>query len=503
MSHEIRTPLSGLIGMLELLTQTVLSLDQKIMVQNALESGNSLLRILSDILDWSKIEEGKLELSLQPTSIHRLLSEVVSTYSHVASSKGLYLSFEVDTEIQNTHLLDPLRLSQILNNFVSNGIKFTKKGSIVVSAEHIKNLTYAQQIRFSVKDTGIGLTQEEQVKLFQNYSQATADTARLYGGTGLGLAICRRLAHLMDGTIQIESVKGIGSIFSITLSLPTIEIDMTDLNSLTEEVKTIEPLVNSETNSARILAVDDHSVNLELLVRQLEMLGLKVDGAEDGEKALQLWYDKKYDLIITDCHMPHKDGYTLTRDIRKIEQNRFHKRIPIIAYTANILSEENEQCLAAGMDEVMIKPARISQLRQTLLKWLPHILNPISRETSELFIGIDSPFDFSDLKNIVSDKPGQILLLKKFNAHHQKDLGSLVEEISKGNLTEAEHLAHRLKGSCKVVGARNLVNGYSNIEAFLKENQIENARKEMDRMKEDVSKIELFVEEISNSKEGL
>jgi PAS domain S-box-containing protein len=371
MSHEIRTPLSGLIGMLELLYQTSLNDDQKSLVNNALVSGNSLLRILSDILDLSKIEEGKLELSLQQTSISRLLSEVATTYLQIASSKGLTLSYAVDEKIASAHILDSLRLSQIINNFVSNGIKFTSKGSIHISANLIKNIDTLQQIQFSVTDTGIVLSKTDQSKLFQSYTQATADTARLYGGTGLGLAICMRLSELMDGNITIDSIPGSGSTFSIILSLPTTEMDTQNENSKENAPKTIEPILFTEFDSPRILAVDDNSVNLEIILRQLKVFGLEVDGADDGEKALQLWLKNKYDLIITDCHMPIKDGYTLTKEIRNIEKSKFEKRIPIIGYTANALVEEREYCLSIGMDELLIKPARLSNLRETLVKWLP------------------------------------------------------------------------------------------------------------------------------------
>ncbi|WP_233440899.1 ATP-binding protein [Leptospira biflexa] len=379
MSHEIRTPLSGLIGMLELLYQTSLNDDQKSLVNNALVSGNSLLRILSDILDLSKIEEGKLELSLQPTSISRLLSEVATTYLQIASSKGLTLSYAVDEKIASAHILDSLRLSQIINNFVSNGIKFTSKGSIHISANLIKNIDTLQQIQFSVTDTGIGLSKTDQSKLFQSYTQATADTARLYGGTGLGLAICMRLSELMDGNITIDSIPGSGSTFSITLSLPTTEMDTKNEKSKENAPKTIEPIFFTEFDSPRILAVDDNSVNLEIILRQLKVFGLEVDGADDGEKALQLWLKNKYDLIITDCHMPIKDGYTLTKEIRNIEKSKFEKRIPIIGYTANALVEEREYCLSIGMDELLIKPARLSNLRETLVKWLPNQIQSVDQ----------------------------------------------------------------------------------------------------------------------------
>ncbi|PKA25112.1 PAS domain-containing sensor histidine kinase [Leptospira meyeri] len=494
MSHEIRTPLSGLIGMLELLSHTTLSKDQKRMVQSALESGTSLLRILSDILDWSKIEDGKLELSLQPTSISRLLSEVVRTYSHIASSKGLKLSYTIDENISNAHLVDPLRLSQILNNFVSNGIKFTPKGSIQVSAVLLKNLSHAQQIRFSVTDTGIGLSKKDQSRLFQTYTQATADTARLYGGTGLGLAISRRLADLLDGEIDIESTPNVGSTFSIILSLPTLKIDLNDLESIHAEENPSIQIVHKDSYVPRILAVDDHSVNLELLIRQLESFGLQADGAEDGDKAIKLWLKNHYDLIITDCHMPIKDGYTLTKEIRNLESSNFQKRIPIIAYTANVLSEENEHCLSVGMDDVLIKPARLNNLKQALLKWIPTIISPIQVNAPDTLIGSETPVDFIELSNIVSDKNAQISVLKKFKIHHRTDLTKLIDQLKNSNFTEAMHLAHRLKGSSQVAGAKELVKGYIKVESLIKQNDINKALKEIEIMKEDVLSIESFID---------
>ncbi|TGK87980.1 response regulator [Leptospira bourretii] len=494
MSHEIRTPLSALIGMLELLSETSLNQDQKHMVKNTLDSGSSLLRILSDILDWSKIEDGKLELSLQPTSIKRLLSEVVRTYSHIASSKGLKLSFTIDENISNAHLVDPLRLSQILNNFVSNGIKFTPKGNILVSAVLLKNLSHAQQIRFSVTDTGIGLSKKDQSRLFQTYTQATADTARLYGGTGLGLAICRRLADLLDGEITIESTPNVGSTFSFILSLPSLKIDLDDLESFNAEENSSLPILGSESHIPRILAVDDHSVNLELLIRQLESFGLQADGAEDGEKAIKLWLKNKYDLIITDCHMPVKDGYTLTKEIRNFESSNYQKKIPIIAYTANVLSEENEHCLSVGMDDVLIKPARLNNLKQTLLKWIPSITNPIKMNSSDTLIGAETPIDLTELSNIVSDKHAQIAVLKKFKNHHRKDFKKLIDQLQNTNFEEAIQLAHRLKGSSQVAGAKDLVKSYLRIESLIKENEIDKALKEIEIMKEDVLSIESFID---------
>lgn len=220
MSHEIRTPLTGMLGMLELLSLTSLDGEQRETLDAAWDSGRGLLRIVSDILDWSKIEEGKLELAPRPTSIEQLLKDVVNAYSRVASAKSLMLWQHTDSRFNSAYIVDPLRLSQVLNNFVSNAIKFTQAGEIEVRAELLENLDSGDRICFSVKDTGDGIAKDVQEQLFQRYRQGSADTARMYGGTGLGLSICKRLADMMDGQVDLKSEPGHGSVFSITLTLP-------------------------------------------------------------------------------------------------------------------------------------------------------------------------------------------------------------------------------------------------------------------------------------------
>ena len=239
MSHEIRTPLTGMLGMLEVLSLTSLDHEQEETLQAARDSGRGLLRIVSDILDWSKIEEGKLELTPQATSIPQLLQEVINTYSRVASAKSLVLRQHADARLSPAYIVDALRLSQVLNNFVSNAIKFTHSGEIELSAELLEQLDSGERIRFSVKDTGIGIAKDAQQHLFQRYRQESADTARLYGGTGLGLAICQRLADLMDGQIELASEPGQGSTFSITLTLPVsgIPVETSQIQNLASGAK--------------------------------------------------------------------------------------------------------------------------------------------------------------------------------------------------------------------------------------------------------------------------
>jgi len=376
MSHEIRTPLGGLLGMLELLALSPLGPEQDETLQTARDSGRSLLRILNDILDWSKIEEGKLELAPQATAIGQLVAEVANTYSHVASANSVTLTTQVDARLAPAHLIDPLRLSQVLNNFVSNAIKFSHRGRVELRAELIERRDGVEEVRFAVQDTGIGIAPEVQRRLFQSYGQASADTARMYGGTGLGLAICRRLADLLDGRIALESVPGQGSTFSITLTLPIARTAAEPAPGRpAERVATAaaKHFVSggAAADALRVLVVDDNPINRKLLARQLDLLGLRAETAENGQTALPLWRTGRHALVITDCHMPVLDGYALARAIRECEAAEARPRTPVFAWTANALGDEAEKCRAAGMDELLVKSADLAQLKAVLAKWLP------------------------------------------------------------------------------------------------------------------------------------
>ncbi|WP_197490399.1 hybrid sensor histidine kinase/response regulator [Halothiobacillus diazotrophicus] len=475
MSHEIRTPLTGMLGMLELLSLSRLDNQQKSTLNIAWESGRNLLRIVSDILDWSKIQAGKLQLVPQPVSLAQLLLDVVNTYSRVASTKNLILWQHLDEHIAPAHIVDPLRLSQVLNNFVSNAIKFTPHGEIELFAERIEHADKQETIRFSVKDTGIGIRKENQAHLFQRYRQATADTARMYGGTGLGLSISRRLAELMGGTVDLISEPGKGSTFRVTLTLPIANEPPSTLETLHPEVarSAIEPLYTDGIAAPRILAVDDHPINRELLASQLKLLGVHVDTAENGATALDMWQTGRFNLIITDCHMPEMDGYAFTRRLRQFEQKGGLMRTPVLAWTANALSDEIECCQAAGMDDLLVKPVDLAQLRKHLKKWLidevpttgaaaaPHLMIPDKTETPE-------PIDHAVLNLIVPGAADQRAVLDNFHLHIHADMRSLLDYAELGDSREIVQIAHRMKGSSRMVGATELAAACASIETTAK-----------------------------------
>jgi len=469
MSHEIRTPLAGMLGMLELLSMTHLDNEQQSTLDAAWNSGRGLLRIVSDILDWSKIEEGKLELSMRPTSIKRLLQEVVNTYSRAASAKNLVLWHQADDRIGTSHIVDPLRLSQVLNNFVSNAIKFTQGGEVVVRAELIDRTENGERIRFSVSDTGIGIDEKTQRKLFQRYRQGNADTARMYGGTGLGLAICRRLAELMDGSIELDSKPDLGSTFSIILALPLGDVPGEVVRYLDHEAQQRRalPLFKQSENSPLVLAVDDHPINRDLLARQIKLLGLRVRTAENGREALQMWRNGHFALVITDCHMPEMDGYGLAKSIRKIESEQKLKPVPIIAWTANALDEEVRNCHAAGMNELLVKPASLAQLKAVLAKSLSLALtgNDETRALVELEFGDKTRvIDFSELSKVVPDAADHVQVLRDFQVHIRNDYNELLEILEKDELVIVSEIAHRMVGSSRMVGAKQLAKACKAVE---------------------------------------
>jgi PAS domain S-box-containing protein len=497
MSHEIRTPLSGMLGMMELLSMTPLDKEQRSTLDTAWESGRALLRIVSDILDWSKIEEGKLALAPRSTSISQLLQEVVNTYSRVASTKSLKLWQHTDARLSAAHIVDALRLSQVLNNFVSNAIKFTEQGEIELRADLIEQIESGERIRFSVRDSGIGISGNVQGQLFQRYRQGSDDTARMYGGTGLGLAICRRLAELMDGQVELESEPGQGSIFSITLILPVSGVPGEELKyqNLQVEQRAIQPLIQDGADAPLVLAVDDHPINRDLLARQIKLLGLRAETAENGLVALSKWREGRFALVITDCHMPEMDGYAFTRKVRNIEVKERLLRTPVIAWTANALAEEEGLCREAGMDELLVKPANLSQLKTMLAKWLSldetGSNEPAPAKSSEQ---IAAPIDYAVLNTIVPDSAEHIEVLRDYDTHMRADRIKLSEMLERGDQVDVERTAHRMKGSSRMVGAGEMANACAAIEQAASDGDMAGARAASIALDEAIRQFEAFLD---------
>ncbi len=367
-SHEVRTPMNGVLGMIDVLERTQLSAEQLGALSTVRYSASSLLRIIDDILDFSKIEAGRLDLERLELSTAELIDGAVETMAPQAAAKGLALSASVSAGVPERVVGDPVRLRQILFNLLGNAIKFTEEGSVRLVLEQGPASDDPETVTLCmrVSDTGIGLTPDQQSRLFQPFVQADSSTTRRFGGTGLGLSIVRRLAEAMQGTVELQSEAGVGSVFTVTVRL----------EAASAAAPTATPTSASPPPPAvgrlegRVLVVDDNAVNRKILARQLDLAGAVTDVAASGEEALRLWRWGSYALVLADLQMPSMDGFDLARRIRAVEAGEGRGRTPILAMTASTLEDEERRSRAAGMDGFITKPMSIDQLRAALDLWL-------------------------------------------------------------------------------------------------------------------------------------
>ncbi len=479
MSHEIRTPMNGVVGMLDVLEHHGISEKQREIIATMRASASALLRIIDDVLDFSRIEAGRLELEETPFSLSELVSETLEALRPQAAAKRLRLTMDIVAGAARWLIGDPVRVRQILFNLVGNALKFTPAGRVHVRVASTPAEGGMHRVTLAVTDTGIGITAAERSRLFEPFAQADSSTTRRFGGSGLGLSIVRRLAQLMGGDVQVESEPGKGSVFTVTLRLAPAPT-----NSMSRAEPARRPPMTS-ASGGRVLVVDDHPVNRQVVVSQLGLLGLAADIAEDGVEALSLWRPGDYAAVLADMHMPRMDGYSLTAEIRRREAAAGTARTPIVAVTANAMRGEEERCLAAGMDAYVAKPVTLARLSDVLGRWIA--LTPLAEPSS---VAVDR----TRLRAwLGADDERLQSLLAEFLAMARQNAREIETALASSNMPAAVLAAHSLRGGALSVGAHDLARVAGALEAAARpgddaacRNMLGPLARELERAAEDI-----------------
>lgn len=468
MSHEIRTPINAVLGLTYLALKANPEIEQKSFLQKIQQSGEHLLGLVNDILDFSKIDAGKLDLEEGSFHLERAIQDVIHLTEGKAREKNLALITTIHPDVPVKLTGDPLRLGQILINYINNAIKFTEQGRVELRITRTNTSEPASSdnvfLRFEVQDTGIGLTEEQQNRLFQSFEQADKSTTRKFGGSGLGLVICKKLAKLMNGDVGVSSHPGKGSTFWFTAKLREDRTPGISYSGPEGFATSGKELANT-----RILVVDDNLLNLEVAKGILESIGVQVLTAANGQEALECLKQSPVDAVLMDMHMPVMDGLEATRRIRSDPQLA---HMPILGLTANVRSEDHHACMSAGMNDIVTKPFNPPKLFANLLKWLcknsaaltaeqlrKMSLSALSSSRSEVALTQEPPLsavdvDFTLLRNLANNNPERIgKLIRLFTESADKMMHELEIGMNTSDADIVRLSAHRVKSSARYIGA--------------------------------------------------